>query len=100
VAELLAFNTGSEFYRYSGHISDRLVGKEFAEAVQELAQQRIILLAVETDYSEELVKQLSADTVHKLPEEERVMVVNPQHRYEIRQGDALFIIAESEPAEL
>jgi len=33
VAELLTFNIGSEFYRYDGHISDALVGKEFAEAV-------------------------------------------------------------------
>jgi len=100
VSELLTFNIGSEFYRYDGHISDRLAGKEFAEAVQVLSQQRIILLAVETDYSEELVRQLSADTVSKLPEKDRAMVVNPQSRYEIRQGDALFLIAESEPTEL
>ncbi len=100
VAELLTFDTGSEFYRYDSHISDRLVGKEFAEAAQVLAQQRIILLAVETDYSEERQKQLSADTVYKLPEEDRLMVVNPQSKYSIRQGDALFVIAESEPAEL
>lgn len=100
VAELLTFNIGSEFYRYDGHISDRLLGKEFAEAVRVLAQQRIILLAVETDYSEELRQQLSADVVYKLPEEDRVMVVNPQSRYEIHQGDTLFVIAESEPTEL
>lgn len=100
VAELLAFDIGSEFYRYDGHISDRLVGKEFAEAVQVLAQQRIILVAVETDYSEELPQQLSTDVVYKLPEEDRAMVVNPQSKYEIRQGDTLFVIAESEPTEL
>ena len=100
VSELLTFNVGSEFYRYDGHISDRLVGKEFTEAVQVLAQQHIILLAVETDYSEELRQQPSADIVYKLPEEDRIMVVNPQSRYEIRQGDALFIIAESKPAKL
>lgn len=100
VAELLTFNIGSEFYRYDGHISDRLLGKEFAEAVRVLAQQRIILLAVENDYSEELRQQLSADVVYKLPEEDRVMVVNPQSRYEIHQGDTLFVIAESEPTEL
>jgi voltage-gated potassium channel len=100
VAELLTFNTGSEFYRYDGPISDSLVGKEFTEAGQVLAQQRMILLAVETDYSEELLQQLSADVVYKLPEEDRLMVVNPQSRYEIRQGDALFVIAESEPTQL
>ncbi len=100
VAELLTFNVGSEFYRYNGLISDRLVGKEFAEAVQILVQQRMILLAIEADYSEKLRQQLSGDVVYKLPEENRVMMVNPQSRYEIRQGDALFIIAESEPTTL
>jgi len=100
VSELLTFNIGSEFYRYDGHISDRLVGKEFAEAMQVLAQQHIILLAVETDHSKELLQQLSADVVYKLPEEDRVIVVNPQSRYEIRQGDALFVIAESKPTKL
>ncbi len=100
VSELLTFNRGSEFYRYDDPISDRLVGKEFAEAVQVLAKQHIILLAVETDHSEELLQQLSADVIYMLPEEDRVMVVNPQSRYEIRQGDALFIIAESKPTKL
>jgi len=100
VAELLTFNIGSEFYRYDGHISDRLVGKEFTEALQVLAQQHIILLAVETDYSEDVLKQLSVDVVYKLPEEDRLMVVNPQSSYKIRQGDALFVVAESEPTEL
>ena len=100
VAELLSFNTGSEFYRYDLSLSNRLAGKEFTEAVQVLAQQRIILLAVETDYSEELLKQLSTDVVYKLPEENRAIIVNPQSRYEIRQGDALFVIAESEPTQL
>ena len=100
VSELLNFNVGSELYRYDRELSDTLVGKEFAEAVQILAQQRIVLLAVETDYYEELIQQLSGDTVYRLPEENRAMVVNPQSRYEIRQGDALFIISESAPATL
>jgi hypothetical protein len=68
--------------------------------VQLLAQRRTILLAVETDCSEKLWSQLGADIRYKLPEEERVMVVNPQSQYRIRQGDALSVIAESEPTEL
>jgi voltage-gated potassium channel len=100
VSELLNFNLGSEFYRYDRQISDKLVGKEFSEAVQLLARERIILLAIETDYSEELVKQLNLDVVYNLPEEDRIMVVNPQSDYSIRQGDALFVIAESEPCRL
>jgi voltage-gated potassium channel len=100
VSELLSFNIGSEFYRYDRQISDELVGKEFTEAVQLLAQKHVILLAIETDYSEEMLKQLSADVVYNLPEEDRIMVVNPQSEYTIRQGDALFVIAESEPRRL
>ena len=100
VAELLTFNLGSEFYRYDRSLSDRLMGKEFTEAVQLLAQQHIILLAIETDHSEELLRQLSGDVVYKLPEENRIMMINPQSRYQIRQGDALFVIAESKPAQL
>ncbi len=100
VSELLNFNQGSEFYRYDRRISDKLVGKEFTEAVQLLAPKHILLLAVETDYSKELLQQLSADVVYDLPEEERMMVVNPQSNYAIRQGDALFVIAESEPHKL
>ncbi len=100
VSELLSFNIGSEFYRYDRSISSKLVGKEFSEAVRTLAQQRIVLLAVETDYSEALLNQLGSDVVYKLLEENRAMVVNPQSQYEIQQGDALFVIAESEPSEL
>lgn len=100
VSELLNFNIGSEFYRYDGHISDAIVEREFAEAVQVLAQRRMILLAVETNDSEDLREQLSDDVLYKPSEEERVMVVNPKCQYKIRQGDALFVIAESEPTEL
>jgi voltage-gated potassium channel len=100
VSELLNFNLGSEFYRYDRPISDQLVGKDFAEAVQLLAPKHILLLAVETGYSEELRKQMSVDEVYELREENRMMVVNPQSDYAIRQGDALFVIAESEPNKL
>jgi voltage-gated potassium channel len=100
VSELLSFNLGSEFYRYDRHISDKLVGKEFTEAVQALAQKHIILLAIETDYSQELLQRLAANMVYNLPEEDRIMMVNPQFNYAIRQGDALFVIAESEPHRL
>jgi hypothetical protein len=100
VSELLTFNVGSEFYRYDGHISDSIVGREFAEVLQVLAQRRMILLAVETNESEDLRRQLSGDILYKPLEQERLMVVNPQSQYKIRQGDALFLIAESEPTEL
>ena len=113
---LLTFDTGSEFYRYDKPLSKTLVGKEFVDAVGELAKKHIILLGIETDYSPELKQQMSADVLIELPEEQielpydpddkvdkkkkRVMFVNPQSKYEICQGDALFVIAESEPTKL
>ncbi|MFC1949924.1 NAD-binding protein [Chloroflexota bacterium] len=100
VTELLTFNKGSEFYRYDWQLSDSLVGKEYAEAVELLAERRIILVGFETDYSEELPKQMAGDTISRLPEVKRAVIVNPQREYKIRQGDALFIIAEAEPAQL
>ena len=98
--ELLTFDRGSEFYRYDGRLSDLLLGKEFADAVAILAQQRIILMGVEIDYSKELADQLSGDVLNVSPDEKRALLVNPQSRYELRQGDALFVIAESEPTKL
>ncbi len=97
---MLTFNKGSEFYRYEHPLSDAIVDVEFSEAVEMLAKRRMIMLAVETDYSEELVRQMRADVVHKLPEINRAVIVNPQSNYKIRQGDALFIAAESEPTNL
>ena len=100
VSELLTFNKGSEIYRYDRPISDALVGKEYCDAAESLAQQRMALLAVETDYCEEVKKLESVDVLHKVPEKERVIIVNPQSKYMIQQGDALFVAAESEPSEL
>ncbi len=100
VTELLTFNAGSEFYRYDGHLSDNMVGKEFCEAAHVLADQRILLLGFETDDSEELRQMLPNDLLHSAERGERVIVVNPQAQYKIRQGDALFIVAESEPTGL
>jgi voltage-gated potassium channel len=100
VAGLLTFDKGSEFYRYDRHLSEAMVGKEFSQALQLLAQKQIILLAVETDYTKELQQQLGNDIICTLPEEDRAMILNPQSRYQIRQGDALFLVAESEPTKL
>ena len=100
VSELLTFNSGSEFYRYEELLSDELVGKEFCDAVQVLARKRIILLGVETDDSGALRQKLSGDIVAASEPEDRIVVVNPQNEYTIRQGDALFVIAESAPTGL
>jgi voltage-gated potassium channel len=100
VTDLLTFDKGSEFYRYDRHLSEEMVGQEFSQAVQLLAQKHMILLAVETNYTEELQQQLSTDIIYRLPEVGRAMIVNPQSRYQIRQGDALFLVAESEPTRL
>ncbi len=100
VSELLSFNKGSEIYRYDRALSDKVVGKEYAIVAQYLAEKRMILLAVETDYVEEIKQMEQRDILHKLPEKDRVIIVNPQAEYIIRQGDALFVAAENEPSAL
>jgi voltage-gated potassium channel len=100
VTELLTFNSGSEFYRYEGELSDEIMGKEFLEVVNILTKRKMILLAVETDDSPETRERLSMDVLHPVEEKKRLIIVNPQSSYKIRQGDALFLIAESEPIKL
>ena len=91
---------GCEFYRYDQPLSPDLVGKEFSEAVQILAKKRILLLGFETEDSEDLRKHLPNDILHSLELGNRIIVVNPQNHYNIRQGDVLFLIAESAPTRL
>jgi len=100
INELLTFNSGSEFYRYDGQLSEAMVGQEFAQAACELSKRRVILLGVETDDSNEMRSEMDQDIVHDVaaPDAEgdsRVIVVNPQSEYRLRQGDALFYLAES-----
>ena len=96
--ELLTFNRGSEFYRYN--IDPELVGKEFYEAAGILGEKRTILLGFETDDSEEFRKKVTKDVIHKLEEDGRVIVVNPQSHYTLQEGDALFLVAESMPGKV
>jgi len=102
VSELLTFNSGSEFYRYSRPLPDTLLDKEFAEAARILSERRIILLGIETANSVDLEEALPADVRHSLAQEDedRVVVVNPQGSYRLRQGDVLFLIAESLPGKV
>ena len=100
VTELLTFNSGSEFYRCEGIVTKGLIGKEFGDAVQLLAKRREILLGFETDDSKEVRKKLSKDVLHEARDGSRLIVINPQSRYKIRQGDALFLIAETRPTKL
>jgi voltage-gated potassium channel len=100
VSELLTFNKGSEIYRYNRPLSDEVVGKGYSVVAQDLATRHMSLLGIETDSSEELMKLENVDVLHQLPENNRVIIVNPQSDYVIHQGDALFIVSESEPASL
>jgi voltage-gated potassium channel len=101
VRELLTFNNGSEFYRLDGPVSPDLVGKEYSEAVAFLAQRRILLVGFETNASKEEAERLFGhDVVHFADDSDRVVIVNPQGQYKIRENDALFVIAESKPEDL
>jgi voltage-gated potassium channel len=99
VSDLLTFNSGSEIYRCD-NLSDEMVGEEYSVVAQALATRHMSLLAVETDSTEELMKLKKVDVLHEVPEKKRVIIVNPQSVYTIHQGDALFVVSESEPARL
>ena len=93
IKELLTFNEGSEFYRHEGTLAKQLAGIEFAEVVRILAKKRMVLLGFETDFSENLKLRLKADELHLIEEGNRVLVVNPQEQYVLKENDALFLIA-------
>ena len=42
-------------------------------------------------------KQLEGNVINHLPDAGRAVIVNPNRKYKLKQGDALFIIAEKEP---
>jgi voltage-gated potassium channel len=98
VSDLLTFDKGSEFYRYDRPLPDKLVGKEFREAVQLLATDGRLLLGIETDDQSKRATCSSDGESQDQPP--RRVIVNPQSGYKLRQGDALFLIAESEPDQL
>jgi voltage-gated potassium channel len=100
ITELLTFNAGSEFYRYDRPLSADLVGRTFAQAGQQLAGRHVILIAVETTDGEDLRAALPDQVFHPTDEGARVIVVNPKGAYALRQGDALFVVADSEPLAL
>ena len=102
VSELLTFNSGSEIYRYAEGLPDYFIGLEFADAARALAEKRMILLGIETDAAEEIQGVHSSDVVHPLAlsRENRIVILNPQGTYQLKQRDALFLIAESSPAKL
>jgi voltage-gated potassium channel len=100
ISELLTFDKGSEIYRYNYPLSDEMVGREYISVAQSLAERHMVLLAVETDYTDDLKQMERLDVLHKVPEEDRVVIINPRSDYKIRKSDTLFLIAESEPSEL
>ena len=98
VSELLTFNSGSEFYRFTGKNVDAVVGMSFAEAATALIGKKMILLAVETDDTPKLREALIRDRLHEvrtIDSKARVVIVNPQGDYRINTSDALFCIAEA-----
>lgn len=97
LTELLTFDFGSEFYRYDKPLSHQIEGMEFREAVKTLVAKGIILFGFETDVSDQLKEELKEDILQARGDADRVIVVNPVGNYKLRQGDALFIIAEEMP---
>ena len=94
--ELLNFNQGSEFYRCKGSIPEKYVGKSFREIGTELLKEKKILVAIETEKDEDILEKCSDDVIHS-SRVGKVMVINPQGTYKLRENDFLFVISEKEP---
>lgn len=99
VHELLTFDEGSEIYKYSSPIPDRCVGKSFTEAAKYFLDKKMILIAIETDKDDGALKSCSNDLIHS-SQGNRAIIINPQRSYNLRTGDSLFLISESEPENL
>jgi voltage-gated potassium channel len=99
IKELLTFNQGSELYRYHRKISATYIGKTLGEVGKELLDKKMILVAVETKNDDYITKEFSNDWIHSTGKD-RVMMINPQGDYKLRENDSLFIISETEPTEL
>ncbi|MCJ2514070.1 MAG: hypothetical protein LN408_06510, partial [Candidatus Thermoplasmatota archaeon] len=63
---------------------------------KDLIDDKMILIAVETQKDEFLLEECSHDWVHSSTET-RAMLINPQGEYILRENDSLFIISEKEP---
>ena len=96
INELLTFNYGSEFYRFKKKIPEKYIGKSFTDVSKELIDKKMILIAVETQKDETLLKECGHDWIHSSTKA-RAMLITPQGEYILRDGDSLFIISEKEP---
>jgi len=99
VSELMNFDRGSEFYRCKQKIPNNYIGKSFREIGKQLLDKKMILIAIETTKDGYILKECSNDWIHSSGEG-RVMLINPQVEYKLRENDNLFIISESEPTDL
>jgi len=97
--ELLTFDQGSEFYRCKESLTDKVLGMTYTETAKRLLDKKMLLVAVETDDDDTVREACPDDWIH-VSSSDRVIIVNPQCEYHLRQGDVLFVIAKSEPTDL
>jgi len=97
--ELLTFSKGSEFYRCKESFTSKVVGMTYTDAAKRMLDEKMLLMAVETDDDATVREGCPDDWVHS-SSGDRGILVNPQGEYRLRQGDVLFVVAESEPTEL
>ena len=97
--ELLTFNKGSEIYRYERKAPDEFTGESFGEVGKQLLEKNMILIAIETKKDDYVIEACSNDWIHSYGEE-KVLIINPQNNYKLRENDSLFIISEKKLTKL
>jgi len=97
--ELLTFDKGSEIYRYERKVSDEFTDKSFREVGKKLLEKNMILIAIETKKDDYVIEACSNDWIHSYGED-KVLIINPQNKYKLRENDSLFIISEKKLTKL
>ena len=109
--EILFSQVGSNIYRCKItelEDSDKYLGKTFTEVGKNLLDKKMILLAIETEENDNLLRVCKKDFIQEFidfsgKENEKsvkkVMLVNPQGEFTFNENDYLFIISEKKPFE-
>lgn len=99
IAKLLTFGQGCEVYRYGRKIPDNYIGKTFREIGRQLIDKKMNLIAIETKKDDYAIKQGGDDWIRSSGKK-KIILLNPQKDYKLRENDTLFIISEEEPTTL
>ena len=101
LSELVRYDQGSEIYRYEPPLPKKIIGQKAQIASDILHENRVILIAVETEDEEKIPKDFpNYDAVYKeFKATGKAILVNPV-KYEIGEKDSIFVISKDDPVDI